>query len=194
MHPDALSDVQETENPFGDSESRDYKSEMMEIFKSFDPRILDLLELAEPSSIRLWKLFDMDPPPARSSGRLGLLGDAALPFLPHIGQGAACALEDAASLSALFPLGTNTQDIPLRLKLYEKIRKDRSEEIHSFSRLLGLDLELGNEDARVNRRLTATKYFPYIFGHDEYENSLQKLHEFQARNNETGDESRSSNL
>ncbi len=91
----------------------------------------------------------MDPPPTRSEGNLCLLGDAALPFLPHIGQVAACALKDAASLTAIFHVGTRSKDIPEKLELYEKCRRGRAEELHSISRLLGCDLEPGNEDARV---------------------------------------------
>ena len=179
MHPDALSEVPASEEAFGGSENTfDNKARMMEIFKEFDPRVLALLELAEPSSVRLWQLFDMDPPPMRHAGSLCLLGDAALPFLPHIGQGAACALEDAASIAAVFPPGTNQKEIPERLKLYEECRKGRAEEIHSFSRLLGHDLELGDEDARVNRDLTAVKYFPYIFGYDEHDHTTQKFREY----------------
>ncbi|KAL9044547.1 MAG: hypothetical protein Q9214_002321 [Letrouitia sp. 1 TL-2023] len=187
--------IKESESAFGDSDDkRDHKNRMMEIFRDFDPRILGLLELAEPSSVRLWQLFDMDPPSTRCTGKLGLVGDAALPFLPHIGQGAACALEDAASLSAIFPLGTTPQDVPSRLELYERTRKGRAEEIHAFSRLLGQDLEPGNEDARVNRNLITKKYFPYIFSHDEYENSAYKLQEFLSQRNETDDTDHSGSL
>ncbi|KAI4149358.1 MAG: hypothetical protein L6R39_002514 [Caloplaca ligustica] len=173
---DVLSEVKESEEHFGDSyDDRDHKSRMLEIFKDFDGRLLELLKLAEPSSVRLWKLWDMDPPRHRCNGRLGLLGDAALPFLPHIGQGAACAIEDAASISAIFPLGTDPQDVPGRLRLYEETRSGRANEIHSFSRSLGRDLEPGNEDARINRDAMAKKYFPYIFGHDEYVHSAGRL-------------------
>ncbi|KAI4211085.1 MAG: hypothetical protein LQ351_006093 [Letrouitia transgressa] len=179
VHPDALSDVKESENAFGDSDDkRDHKNRMMEIFRDFDPRILGLLELTEPSSVRLWKLFDMDPPLTRCTGKLGLIGDAALPLLPYFGQGAACALEDAASLSAIFPLGTTPQEVPSRLELYERARKGRAEEIHGFSRRLGRDLEPGNEDASVNRSLATKKYIPYVFGHDEYESSIYELQKF----------------
>ncbi|KAL8953522.1 MAG: hypothetical protein Q9222_000624 [Ikaeria aurantiellina] len=176
MHPDVLSEVKNSQEQFGDSnDDRDHKRHMLEIFKDFDKRILELLRLAEPSSVRLWRLWDMDPPSHRCSGRLGLIGDAALPFLPHIGQGAACAIEDAASITAIFPNGTGRQEVPARLRLYEETRKGRSDEIHSFSRSLGSDLEAGNEDARVNRALMAKKYFPYIFGHDEYAHSAERL-------------------
>lgn len=178
MYPDTLSEIPEGTEAFGESKNTlGNKAKMMDIFKGFDQRVLELLEMAEPSSVRLWQLLDMDPPPIRHAGKLCLIGDAALPFLPHIGQGAASALEDAASITALLPLGTIDKDIPDRLKLYEECRKGRAEEIHSFSRLLGRDLEPGNEDARINRNLMAIKYFPYIFGHDEYDHTSQRFRE-----------------
>ncbi|KAI4185538.1 MAG: hypothetical protein LQ346_005876 [Caloplaca aetnensis] len=176
MHPDILSEVKESQEQYGDShDDRDHKSRMLEIFQDFDTRVLELLKLAQPSSVRLWKLWDMDPPSQRCHGTLALLGDAALPFLPHIGQGAACAIEDAACISAIFPLGTDPQDVPARLRLYEEIREGRSTKIHAFSRSLGRDLEPGNEDARLNRALMAKEYFPYIFGHDEFVHSSKRL-------------------
>ena len=182
MHPDALSEVPNDVDAFGSSQNNDRnKSRMLEIFKDFDPRLVALLDMAESSSVRLWQLLDMNPPPTRQKERLGLVGDAALPFLPHIGQGAACALEDAASIMALFGPGIRESDISERLQLYEECRKSRAEEIHSFSRLLGRDLEAGNEDAKLNRDLMTKKYFPYIFGHDEFDHSIQKLREHEYR-------------
>ena len=180
MHPDSLSETSTTNDTFGDPQNVHHnKSRMMEIFQDFDPRLVSLLDMAEPSSVRLWQLLDMDPPPIRQNGRLGLVGDAALPFLPHMGQGAACALEDAASITTLFGPGIRESDISERLKLYEECRKSRAEEIHSFSRLLGRDLEAGNEDAKLNRELMAKKFFPYIFGYDEFDHSAQKLREHE---------------
>ncbi|KAI9874186.1 MAG: hypothetical protein M1830_010092 [Pleopsidium flavum] len=176
MHPDSLSEVSDSKEAFGEAGNKaDNKANMMEIFKDFDPRVLALLELAEPPSVRLWQLYDMDPPPTRLAGKLCLLGDAALPFLPHIGQGAACAIEDAASLAAILLPGTSCADIPEMLQFYEECRKDRAEKIHSFSRLLGHDLEPGNEDARINRARMTVEFFPYIFTYDEHNHTTQKF-------------------
>lgn len=178
MHPDALSEVHDSNEAFGDSESKvDNKANMMEIFKEFDHRALALLELAESSSVRLWKLLDMDPPTTRVIGRLCLMGDAALPFLPHFGQGAACAIEDAACLAAMFPPGTTRADVPERLRLYEECRMDRAGKLHHISRRFGEDLTPEDEAARMERGLLYMDFYPQILSHDEHDHATQKLRE-----------------
>lgn len=178
LHPDALSEVHDSNEAFGDSESKvDTKANMLEIFKGFDPRALALLELAEPSSVRLWKLLDMDPPTTRIAGRLCLLGDAALPFLPHIGQGACCAIEDAACLAAVFPPGTTYADVPERFRLYEECRMARVGKIHDMTRRSAEDLDPEDKDSRMKRDLAMVDYFPQILSHDEHDHTTQKLRE-----------------
>ncbi len=79
-----------------------------------------------------WPLFDRDPIPHWSKGRITLLGDAAHPMLPYLGQGAAQALEDAAVLGAA--LAENRDDLPAGLVLYEKARIPRTSEIVLLAR------------------------------------------------------------
>lgn len=179
MHPDSLSEVRDSKEAFGESDSKvDNKTKMMEIFKGFDPRALALLELAEPSSVRLWKLLDMDPPKTRIAGRLCLLGDAALPFLPHIGLGAACAIEDAACLAALFPPGTVRADVPERLRLYEECRMPRAEKAHYMSRFFGEDVDPEDKDFRAKGSdFDFVTFYLQALSHDEYDYATQKLRE-----------------
>jgi 2-polyprenyl-6-methoxyphenol hydroxylase-like FAD-dependent oxidoreductase len=62
------------------------------------------------------------------------------------GQGGGIAIEDAASLVALFPPGTTANDVPSRLALYEKIRDERAHTVQTFTRQAGEDL---NEEKRA---------------------------------------------
>lgn len=55
------------------------------------------------------------------------------------GQGAGVALEDGATLSVVLPLGTQPDEIPERLKLYEQIRYERANNIQEYSRQAGID-------------------------------------------------------
>ena len=49
-----------------------------------------------------WALYDREPLPTWTKGRLTLLGDAAHPMLPHLGQGANQSIEDGMALATIF--------------------------------------------------------------------------------------------
>lgn len=188
IHPDSLSQLSSNSNDaFGGLEKKeeDNKANMLKIYEGFDPRALALLELAEPSSVRLWQLLDMDPPPTRlAGGRLCLLGDAALPFLPYLGQGAASAIEDAASLAALLLPGTSLSMIPERLQIYEECRKERAEKLHELSRSIGRDMTAGiSETEKVEKDTEKAKINMerLVYAHDEYDHTTQKLREYLWR-------------
>jgi salicylate hydroxylase len=82
-----------------------------------------------------WALFERDPLSSWTSGRATLLGDAAHPMLPYLGQGAAQAIEDgcvlAASLSAL------PDDLGAALRLYERSRLPRTTRVVLGARARG---------------------------------------------------------
>jgi 2-polyprenyl-6-methoxyphenol hydroxylase-like FAD-dependent oxidoreductase len=133
IHPEAESEAGDDWNMGGNVEK------MCEIYKDFDPALLALLRGADPETLKVWKLLDMQVIPTWVNERLALLGDAAHPFLPHQGQGGACAIEDAASLAVVLPEDTPAKEIPARLQLYEKIRYERANRIQEYSRVAGAD-------------------------------------------------------
>ncbi|KAM0233179.1 hypothetical protein ACHAPO_007256 [Fusarium lateritium] len=143
---------------------------LKEVYKDFEPRVRALLELVDADELKLWTLLDMDRIPTWHKERLVLLGDAAHPFLPHQGQGGGIAIEDAASLAALLPLGTTAADIPSRLSLYEKTRDERAHTVQDFTRQAGEDLH-GEKRATFN----IYKFLDYNFNHDEWHNSTKIL-------------------
>jgi salicylate hydroxylase len=65
-----------------------------------------------------------------SSGRVGLIGDAAHAMLPHQAQGAAMAIEDAAVLA---PLLVTEADAESALSRFESLRRPRVERVRRLS-------------------------------------------------------------
>lgn len=72
------------------------KEEMREIFHDYHPVVQALIDCTE--SVTKWPLLERNPLPLWHKGRLVLLGDACHPMKPHMAQGAAMAIEDAAVL------------------------------------------------------------------------------------------------
>jgi salicylate hydroxylase len=84
-----------------------------------------------------WGMYDRAPLPRWSRGRLTLLGDAAHPMLPHLGQGVNQALEDAVALATLLGACASPADVPRALTAYERLRLDRTARVQLGSRRNG---------------------------------------------------------
>jgi salicylate hydroxylase len=84
-----------------------------------------------------WGMYDRAPLPRWSSGRLTLLGDAAHPMLPHLGQGVNQALEDAVALATLLGASTSSAGVPRALAAYQGLRRDRTARVQMGSRRQG---------------------------------------------------------
>lgn len=133
VHPAVLSDTS------GDYNQTGSKEKLLEIYRDFEPRVLHLLEKADPETLFVYPFFDMETLPSFVNDRLALIGDAAHPFTPHLAQGGAMAIEDAFSLGVMLPAGTTPDEVPERLKLYNKARYERASTIQNYSRIAGGD-------------------------------------------------------
>ncbi len=91
---------------------------------------LQILMRAAKSCFR-WGLFDRDPMPRWSEGRVTLLGDACHPMLPFMAQGAVMAIEDAYTLAQCLVMGS---DPGAALQCYEGLRKERTATVQKMSR------------------------------------------------------------
>ncbi|KAF7374344.1 FAD/NAD(P)-binding domain-containing protein [Mycena sanguinolenta] len=106
-------------------------------FHDFNPKFLRILDLSPRSPILKWRLRALPALPTWIRARAALLGDSAHGTVPMLGQAAAMAIEDAAVLGCLLPLGTTREDVPARLEAYQKLRKDRGRIRRSRVRLAG---------------------------------------------------------
>ena len=98
-------------------------------FVSWHDQVLSIIGAAD--DIYKWALFDRSPLPRWSVGRVTLLGDSCHPMLPFMGQGAAQAIEDAATLKSC--LLQHPRDIPAALRLYERLRLPRCSRLQGMS-------------------------------------------------------------
>lgn len=57
---------------------------MLKVYEGFDQRLLDVIRIVDPTSLKVWKLVDMEVLPTWINGRTALIGDAAHPFLPRM--------------------------------------------------------------------------------------------------------------
>jgi salicylate hydroxylase len=108
-------------------------------FAGWDPAVGEVIAaISGPggSGFR-WGMYDRAPLSRWSSGRLTLLGDAAHPMLPHLGQGVNQALEDAVALATLLGASTTSAGVPRALAAYEGLRRDRTARVQLGSRRNG---------------------------------------------------------
>ncbi|HYF55786.1 MAG TPA: FAD-dependent monooxygenase [Salinarimonas sp.] len=89
--------------------------------------------IAAPREWLLWPLLDL-PAQVMARGALALVGDAAHPVLPFLAQGAALAVEDAATLAACLKAGDT---IPEALRAYEAARLPRARRVQDAARRNG---------------------------------------------------------
>ena len=120
-------------------------------FAGWDPRIAALLQ--EVQLTFRWALYDREPLPTWTKGRLSLLGDAAHPMLPHLGQGANQSIEDGMALATILARADRTT-APAALLAYERLRRERVAQVQRGARENGLRYDsayadLGRRDAEI---------------------------------------------
>jgi salicylate hydroxylase len=120
-------------------------------FAGWDPRIEQLL--AEVQLTFRWALYDREPLPTWTKGRLSLLGDAAHPMLPHLGQGANQSIEDGMALATILARADRTT-VPAALLAYERLRRERVAQVQRGARENGMRYDsaysdLGVRDAEI---------------------------------------------
>jgi 6-hydroxynicotinate 3-monooxygenase len=106
------------------------QEEMREAFAGYHPMVQSLIDAC--SEITKWPLLERDPLPLWSRGRMVMLGDACHPMKPHMAQGAAMAIEDAAMLARCFK-AVGTEDYEAAFALYRANRIERASRVQKVS-------------------------------------------------------------
>ncbi len=99
-----------------------------------------------------WALYDRDPITSWTRGRVTVLGDAAHPMLPYLGQGACQAIEDGCVLAAA--LAAERDDPVTALARYERSRRPRASRVVLTSRERGLSNHLASPLAAWRRDIS----------------------------------------
>jgi salicylate hydroxylase len=104
-------------------------AELLAEFAGWDERLTGLIRAAGTPG--RWALLDRAPLTRWTSGTVTLLGDAAHPMFPFFGQGAAQAIEDAATLARC--LAADPADPAAALLRYEELRIPRTTRLQEVS-------------------------------------------------------------
>ena len=115
-------------------------------FEGWDPRIGQVL--AQVDKTFRWALYDREPLSTWANGRLTLLGDAAHPMLPHLGQGANQSIEDGMALATILARADRST-VPQALAAYDRLRRERVAEVQLGARQHGLRVDAAAGDLRV---------------------------------------------
>jgi len=115
-------------------------------FEGWDSRIGEVLKQVDKTF--RWALYDREPLPTWTNGRLTLLGDAAHPMLPHLGQGANQSIEDGMALATILAQ-VDAAAVPASLLAYERLRRERVAEVQLGARKHGLRVDSASDDLGV---------------------------------------------
>jgi 2-polyprenyl-6-methoxyphenol hydroxylase-like FAD-dependent oxidoreductase len=99
------------------------RSELHRRLEGYGAPVGQIVGATAPSDALVHRLYDRRPSSGWSSGPATLLGDAAHPMLPFLGQGACAALEDAVGLAAALERNPEVEDA---LPAYELARYERT--------------------------------------------------------------------
>jgi salicylate hydroxylase len=127
-------------------------AELAREFDGWDPTIGRIIANIE-STFR-WGLYDREPLPTWTNGRLTLLGDAAHPMLPHVGQGANQAIEDGVALATVLTQADRAS-APRALQVYAAVRREHTGRVQQRARTNGALYEAADADLSVRDDLVA---------------------------------------
>lgn len=112
--------------------------EFADAYADFAPFLGDLIRNIPDGNLFKWGLRDREPLKNWTMGKVAMLGDAAHPMTPFLGQGACLAIEDGLLLGRAFAA---SDDLSEALSRYEGARKERGNGVQLLSRQEGRALQ-----------------------------------------------------
>jgi salicylate hydroxylase len=106
------------------------QEELLAAYEGWNEALLDMFR--NVSHVYKWGIYDRDPLPQWSKGRVTLLGDAAHPTMPTLAQGGNMAIEDGYVLAR--NLARHADDVPAALSGYVAERQPRTARVTLQSR------------------------------------------------------------
>jgi len=146
----------------------DRKRELLDRFSTWHDPIPATLAATEEASILRNDIYDRPPLSTWSRGRVTLLGDAAHPMTPNLGQGACQAIEDAVALAEQL---RSAGSVASALQQYEAQRLKRANAVVRQSLRVGWVAQWENRWA-VTARDTAFKLLPTSIAGKQIEAAL----------------------
>jgi 2-polyprenyl-6-methoxyphenol hydroxylase-like FAD-dependent oxidoreductase len=110
------------------------KRDVLERFRAWAAPVPAIIDATDADAILRHDIYDREPAPRWSEGRVTLLGDAAHPMTPNLAQGAAQAIEDGLALATCL---TEELAVVEALRRYERWRQPRTATLVAQSRRLG---------------------------------------------------------
>lgn len=114
------------------------KEEFLALYSDFNEPVRELISSIPDGAVSKWGLRDREPVTQWVKGRVALLGDAAHPITPFLGQGANIAMEDGFVLGRAFAESATVDEA---LRRYEAARKERGTMVQLMSREQGKALQ-----------------------------------------------------
>jgi len=143
------------------------REEFKESFKGWNEELLSMFMSSE--KLYKWGIFERPIPRTLYEGKCALLGDAAHPMVPFLGQGGCLSIEDAFCISALIDQEKNLGEA---LQGYDLLRNSRSRKMQKRSKLQGVFNHVSNPFLASMRNM---------FTKITMRNSVNKIHSYDLK-------------
>ena len=151
---------------------RGRKQELLQMFRHWHKPVPQLIEATEDSAILKNPAYDRPALECWGRGAVTLLGDAAHPCTPNLGQAGCMALEDALVLAKCI---RREATLEAAFRRYESLRRTRTDHIQQRSRLMGFLGQWQNRSLVAGRELVTTLLPAGLF-----ERNLRRVYSYET--------------